>query len=158
MHGAGIRVSIFLDADPDQVAAAKSAGADAVEINTGRYADAAGTAAAERDAHRRGGLAGRAERSRGARRPWAELRECAGDHDYSRNRRAQYRPQHCRARGARRNGPGGERHGPPAMGVATPLRAWSRYAPRALRRTRAARSPPCVRGGRGDAARHNPHR
>lgn len=40
MHQGGIRVSIFLDADADQVRAAKSAGADAVEINTGKYAEA----------------------------------------------------------------------------------------------------------------------
>lgn len=40
MHEAGIRVSIFLDPDGDQVRKAKSVGADAVEINTGRYADA----------------------------------------------------------------------------------------------------------------------
>ena len=40
MHEGGIRVSIFLDGDSDQVRAAKSAGADAVEINTGKYADA----------------------------------------------------------------------------------------------------------------------
>jgi len=40
MHQGGIRVSIFLDADGDQVRAAKSAGADAVEINTGKYAEA----------------------------------------------------------------------------------------------------------------------
>jgi pyridoxine 5-phosphate synthase len=37
---AGIRVSVFVDAMPDQVDAAKAAGADAVEINTGPYADA----------------------------------------------------------------------------------------------------------------------
>ena len=40
MHDAGIRVSIFLDPDADQVRGAKTAGADAVEINTGKYADA----------------------------------------------------------------------------------------------------------------------
>ena len=40
MHQGGIRVSIFLDANGDQVRAAKSAGADAVEINTGKYAEA----------------------------------------------------------------------------------------------------------------------
>ena len=39
MHDAGIRVSVFLDPDGDQVRAAKSAGAEAVEINTGRYAE-----------------------------------------------------------------------------------------------------------------------
>ena len=40
MHGAGITVSIFLDPDPDQVRKAESVGADAIEINTGRYAEA----------------------------------------------------------------------------------------------------------------------
>jgi pyridoxine 5-phosphate synthase len=40
MHDAGIRVSIFLDAADDQVRTANEVGADAVEINTGRYADA----------------------------------------------------------------------------------------------------------------------
>ncbi len=37
---AGIRISLFIDAIPQQVDAAKAAGADAVEINTGPYADA----------------------------------------------------------------------------------------------------------------------
>lgn len=46
MHGAGIRVSIFLDAIADQIRQAKSTGADAVEINTGQYAEAHGTAVA----------------------------------------------------------------------------------------------------------------
>ena len=40
MHGAGIRVSIFLDPEADQVRAAKAVEADAVEINTGKYAEA----------------------------------------------------------------------------------------------------------------------
>jgi len=40
-RAAGIRVSIFVDAIPDQVDASKAAGADAVEINTGPYAEAA---------------------------------------------------------------------------------------------------------------------
>jgi len=40
MHDAGVRVSIFLDAEGDQVRKAKAVGADAVEINTGRYAEA----------------------------------------------------------------------------------------------------------------------
>lgn len=40
MHDAGIRVSVFLDPDGDQVRKAKAVGADAIEINTGRYADA----------------------------------------------------------------------------------------------------------------------
>ena len=44
MHEAGARVSIFLDPDADQVRKAKAVGADAVEINTGRYADASAEA------------------------------------------------------------------------------------------------------------------
>src|SRR5918994_1775929 len=40
MHDGAIRVSIFVDPDPDQVRKAKAVGADAIEINTGRYADA----------------------------------------------------------------------------------------------------------------------
>jgi pyridoxine 5-phosphate synthase len=40
MREAGIRVSIFLDPDPDQVRKAKAVGAEAIEINTGRYAEA----------------------------------------------------------------------------------------------------------------------
>jgi pyridoxine 5-phosphate synthase len=40
----GIRVSLFIDADPAQVMAAKDAGADMVEIHTGAYADASGVA------------------------------------------------------------------------------------------------------------------
>jgi pyridoxine 5-phosphate synthase len=44
IHEAGIRVSIFLDADAEQVRSAKAAGADAIEINTGRYAEASGEA------------------------------------------------------------------------------------------------------------------
>lgn len=39
-RGAGIRASIFVDAVPEQVDASKAAGADAIEINTGPYADA----------------------------------------------------------------------------------------------------------------------
>ncbi len=43
----GIRVSIFIDPDPAQVEASKALAADAIEINTGGYADAS---AAERPA------------------------------------------------------------------------------------------------------------
>lgn len=46
MHDGGIRVSLFIDAEPDQVRKAKEVGADAIEINTGRYADAVETARA----------------------------------------------------------------------------------------------------------------
>jgi pyridoxine 5-phosphate synthase len=37
---AGVRVSLFVDADPDQVEAAQKSGAPVIEIHTGRYADA----------------------------------------------------------------------------------------------------------------------
>lgn len=40
LRGAGIRVSIFIDADAAQVDAAMSAGAPVVELHTGRYAEA----------------------------------------------------------------------------------------------------------------------
>ncbi|MBI3571635.1 MAG: pyridoxine 5'-phosphate synthase [Gammaproteobacteria bacterium] len=37
---AGIRVSLFVDADPDQIEAAGKTGAPVIEIHTGRYAEA----------------------------------------------------------------------------------------------------------------------
>lgn len=40
-RAAGIRVSIFIDADLNQVRRAKAVGADAIEINTGPYTEAA---------------------------------------------------------------------------------------------------------------------
>jgi pyridoxine 5-phosphate synthase len=40
MRKAGVRVSIFLDPEIEQVRSAKAIGAHAIEINTGRYADA----------------------------------------------------------------------------------------------------------------------
>jgi pyridoxine 5-phosphate synthase len=43
---AGIKISIFIDADLDQVKAARAVGADAVEINTGPYAESSGKARA----------------------------------------------------------------------------------------------------------------
>ncbi len=41
VHDSGIRVSLFIDADLDQVRKAKVVGADAIEINTGPYTTAA---------------------------------------------------------------------------------------------------------------------
>ena len=40
LRRAGIRVSLFVDPVPAQVLASRAAGADAVELNTGRYAEA----------------------------------------------------------------------------------------------------------------------
>ncbi len=48
LGAAGIRVSIFIDADTEQIALAKRAGAPVIEIHTGRYADA--PSPAEQDA------------------------------------------------------------------------------------------------------------
>ncbi|MBA2305842.1 MAG: pyridoxine 5'-phosphate synthase [Acidobacteria bacterium] len=47
MHSAGVLVSLFVDPRPEQVHAAKASGADAIEINTGQYAEATGARAAE---------------------------------------------------------------------------------------------------------------
>jgi pyridoxine 5-phosphate synthase len=40
LDAAGIRVSLFIDPDPDQLQAAQDAGAPVVELHTGTYADA----------------------------------------------------------------------------------------------------------------------
>ncbi len=40
LRGAGVRVSLFIDADAAQVRKARTVGAQAIEINTGSYADA----------------------------------------------------------------------------------------------------------------------
>ncbi len=37
---AGVRVSLFIDADPAQIEAANDVGAPVIEIHTGHYADA----------------------------------------------------------------------------------------------------------------------
>jgi len=41
LKGAGIRVSLFIDADDAQIDAAREAGAPVIELHTGRYAEAA---------------------------------------------------------------------------------------------------------------------
>jgi pyridoxine 5-phosphate synthase len=40
IHEAGIRASLFIDADPEQIEAAHKIGAEFIEIHTGHYADA----------------------------------------------------------------------------------------------------------------------
>jgi pyridoxine 5-phosphate synthase len=40
LKGEGIRVSLFIDADEQQIAAAAAAGAPVIELHTGRYAEA----------------------------------------------------------------------------------------------------------------------
>ncbi len=44
----GIIVSLFIDAESEQIEASKASGADAVELHTGRYAEAAGAELDER--------------------------------------------------------------------------------------------------------------
>lgn len=46
LGAAGIRVSLFIDAETRQIDAASNAGAPVVELHTGRYAEARGSAAA----------------------------------------------------------------------------------------------------------------
>lgn len=46
LHEKGILVSFFIDADPEQILAARACGGDIVEIHTGAYAEARGERAA----------------------------------------------------------------------------------------------------------------
>ena len=59
---AGIRTSLFVDADLSQVQQSAEVGADAIEINTGPYADAAEDARAEQLERVAGAVAAAAER------------------------------------------------------------------------------------------------
>jgi len=56
MVEAGIRVSCFIDADLDQVTAAKSVGAQVVELHTGAYCDAVRSGHGDAAARLLGGL------------------------------------------------------------------------------------------------------
>ena len=48
----GIRVSLFIDAETDQIRAAREAGAPVIELHTGRYADAPDAAAQQKELER----------------------------------------------------------------------------------------------------------
>jgi len=52
LAAAGVRVSLFIDADPRQVEAAAEVGAPVVELHTGHYADARGREAQSRELER----------------------------------------------------------------------------------------------------------
>jgi pyridoxine 5-phosphate synthase len=52
LSGAGIRVSLFIDADPRQIEAAAASGAPVIEIHTGHYADAPDRAIEARELER----------------------------------------------------------------------------------------------------------
>lgn len=47
LQGAGIRVSLFIDPEAEQIQAAAEAGAPVIELHTGRYAEAEGAAQAQ---------------------------------------------------------------------------------------------------------------
>lgn len=49
---AGVRVALFIDPDPQQIEAAAAAGAPAVELHTGRYAEAPGRHVQGEELHR----------------------------------------------------------------------------------------------------------
>ncbi len=57
LAGEGIRVSLFIDADPDQIRAAAEAGAPVIELHTGRYADTEGDEQQQELARIRSGVA-----------------------------------------------------------------------------------------------------
>ena len=52
LAGAGVRVSLFIDPDSHQLAAARDAGAQAVELHTGDYANATDDSARQRELDR----------------------------------------------------------------------------------------------------------
>jgi pyridoxine 5-phosphate synthase len=52
LHGEGIRVSLFIDADAAQIQAAAETGAAVIELHTGRYADAHDAAGLARELER----------------------------------------------------------------------------------------------------------
>jgi pyridoxine 5-phosphate synthase len=52
LAGEGIRVSLFIDADEQQIAAAAALGAPVIELHTGRYAEAEDDAAVARELER----------------------------------------------------------------------------------------------------------
>jgi pyridoxine 5-phosphate synthase len=59
LQAEGIRVSLFIDAEPEQMDATAAIGAPVIELHTGRYADAEGAAqAAELERIQRGVLHG----------------------------------------------------------------------------------------------------
>lgn len=60
LQAAGIRTSLFVDPDPAAIDASAEAGADAVELHTGEYANAPDAATADRELARLGEAAHRA--------------------------------------------------------------------------------------------------
>ena len=104
LNGAGIRVSLFIAPDPQQIEAAARIGAPVIEIHTGAWCEAltqgnAAEAAVEWE-RIRARRAARAESGAGSpRRPRARLRNRGNDLGAARDHGAQYRP-FPRGRGA----------------------------------------------------------
>jgi pyridoxine 5-phosphate synthase len=59
---AGIEVSLFIDADPAQIQASRAAGADLIEIHTGKYSDAPDEESQQKEFQRIAGAIVRARR------------------------------------------------------------------------------------------------
>jgi len=97
LTAAGVRVALFIDPEPRQIQAARAAGAPVIELHTGAYAEARGSAAATA----LGGTPGDEPRTGSARRPRPELPQRAAGRRGARDRRAQHR--------ARDRGPGAVR-------------------------------------------------
>ena len=97
LRRAGIRVSLFIVADPAQIEAAAEIGAPVIEIHTGAWCDAVvgrrqGGGGGGIRPHRAGRRARRAARARGACGPRSRLRDRGGGLRAAGDRRAQYRP------------------------------------------------------------------
>ena len=82
LHAAGIRVSLFIGADQEQIQAAFDAGARVIELHTGAYADA----------HPPRRRVCRVAGDDGQCRPRADHPQCRPHRPHPGNRRTQYRP------------------------------------------------------------------
>ncbi len=100
---AGIRVSLFIAADPRQIEAAASVGAPVIEIHTGAWCDALAdgqmaAAEAEWQRIRDGATLAATPRPRSPCRPWPQLCDRGNDRGAAGDRRAEHRPFPGRAR------------------------------------------------------------
>ena len=97
LRAAGIRVSLFIAADPRQIETAAALGAPVIEIHTGAWCHAlfdGDKAAAEREWRRirEGAKLAQQSRPRSACRPRPRLRQRRDDRGAAGDRRAQHRP------------------------------------------------------------------
>ena len=91
----GLEVALFIDPDPKQVEVAAELGADAVELHTGRYADASDATGRIRELSARD--RGHRRRGRGngtPRRAWPQLPKCGGNRPIEPYGGAEHRAQH----------------------------------------------------------------